>query len=187
MQHPILNAIPVGEDTQKQYWARLSQIDLGRRATFTTRSQPWDPATDTDGELDGLLEREHNTDFKGHYGELPFWRLAVLHEEGTVWRFVASCVFHHGVADAMSGLDFHRSFLNALLRTQSGKRGGDEAGASASYLVQPRDTPLLPLLEKLHSLPLSWRFILKEVKSALFSPSKPALWTGDPVPSTFSN
>ncbi|KAF2122003.1 alcohol acetyltransferase [Lophiotrema nucula] len=172
---------------QKPYWARLNQIDLSRCIAFTMRSHSRDISTDTDEELDALLEREHNTDLKAHYGELPFWRLAVLHEEGTLQQFVVSFVFHHGIADTMSGLAFHRSFLDALLRAHNDKRDGDKARASTPCLVQPPNTPLLPPLETVHTLPLSWRFIFRELKSALFSSPKPGSWTGHPVPTSFEN
>lgn len=83
-EHAVLGVIPIGEDTPNPYFARLRQINLQDVVTFVKRKKDWNPDAEIDRELDETLEREHNVDFKQKYGELPFWRLLILHENTAV-------------------------------------------------------------------------------------------------------
>ncbi|KAK6715600.1 hypothetical protein SNK04_006549 [Fusarium graminearum] len=71
-QHPILFAIPVVPDTEQPYWGRLPSIDLNQVVSFVERSSPLSSDSQTDVELDSLLEDRHNTSFKaGRSPPLP--------------------------------------------------------------------------------------------------------------------
>ena len=178
----------MNEDTRKPYWVRLPRIDLRDCVIFVSRSCARDEeARETDGELAAILEEQHNQDFKGKslVGELPtpFWRVVVvLGEEDKISSSLQICfIFHHALADTISGLAFHRSLLSALLRQEKVGTVDDEV-AHEINMVQTPDLPLLPPLEDLHPLPLSFRCIWNEAKATLFPESTSGLWAGAPVP-----
>ena len=114
-KHPILSAIPVSEDSASPYFARLPSINLEEAVTFITR---FTTPSGRDVELDGILEDQHNTNFKSNYGLLPFWRLVIITLPGVENALTASFIFHHSLGDGTSGLIFQKdlhSFLSASL------------------------------------------------------------------------
>ncbi|RDI81606.1 hypothetical protein Vi05172_g8496 [Venturia inaequalis] len=145
-EHAILSAIPIDEDTPSPYFARLPTIDLSRAVSFVTRVDASE--TGGDGELDALLEREHNTNFKADYGSLPFWRLVIVQMVGVFTEFTACFIFHHALADGVSGLVFHKSLQAAL-----NKFDRTSKSMSQTIITSP-NIPLLPSLETLHPLPI---------------------------------
>jgi hypothetical protein len=160
-RHPILSAIPIDEDSAHPYFARLPLINLEEAVTFLVRRTPLID-NEKDDELDALLQAQHNTSFKSHYGRLPFWRLIILTNPATENRseFVACFIFHHALGDGASGMIFHKDFLSAL---------SSSPPSLATTIVTSPNTPLLPNLEALHPLPISL---------STSSPSLPGLWSG---------
>ncbi|KAL4735773.1 alcohol acetyltransferase [Aspergillus similis] len=171
-QHPILSAIPIGEDTDKPYFARLPEIDLAQPITFQKRAK--DPTLDEhDSELQTLLQTQHDTGFAA---PLPYWRLIVLTDSESERRFTGVFVYHHGLGDGTSGKAFHRTFLRALRESVSLKPG------EAKQVVIPPKTPLLPPLEDVHPLPISIPFLFKiAFKTWVYSKQDPSLWAGGPI------
>ncbi|KAL4989409.1 alcohol acetyltransferase [Aspergillus falconensis] len=170
-QHPILSAIPIGEETEKPYFARLPEIDLAQPISFqkTAKGLTLD---EQDSELQSLIQTQHDTGFTA---PLPYWRLIVLTNSESKRRFTAVFVYHHGLGDGTSGKAFHRSFLRALREAASLKPG------EARQVVIPPKTPLLPPLEDVHPLPISIPFLLKNVfKALVYSKPDPNLWAGGP-------
>ncbi|KAE9963537.1 hypothetical protein EG328_011318, partial [Venturia inaequalis] len=145
-EHAILSAIPIDEDTPSPYFARLPTINLSRAVSFVTRVDASEPGGD--GELDSLLEREHNTNFNADYGSLPFWRLVIVQMVGVFTEFTACFIFHHALADGVSGLVFHKSLQAAL-----NKFDRTSKSMSQTIITSP-NIPLLPSLETLHPLPI---------------------------------
>jgi hypothetical protein len=141
-RHPILSVIPVNEDSASPYFARLPSINLEEAVPFITRlTLP----SDRDVELDAILEKEHNTNFKAYYGSLPFWRLVIITLPEDENAFIASFIFHHALGDGASGLVFQKdfySFLSAPLPPLQ------------TNIIIPPTADLLPNLEQLHPLPL---------------------------------
>ncbi|WEW59551.1 Alcohol acetyltransferase [Emydomyces testavorans] len=179
-QHPILSAVPVGEDCNDTYFVRLPKIDLNESIFF----EDWDCSFSEEGhdyqensggrlwerKLDELLQTQHNTAFAPG---LPVWRLYILTDGHIKRRFLAVFVYHHAIGDGSSGKAFHASFLQALTGALSLDLENTEA------IVKPPNTPLLPSLESLHSLRSSLFFILKAVfNSKIWSRRDPRLWTG---------
>lgn len=181
-EHAILGVIPVDEDKAAPYFARLGQFDLRDVVTFKERTQILDQDTDIDPELDALLELEHNVDFKGKYGELPFWRLLIVHDKvGAVApdraRFTACFFVHHAIGDGLSALAFHRSFLSALSSYNRNDASKDTIENNSSYYVTPPNKDLIPSLEDLHPLPISISYILSTVWQELMPRWYGSVWT----------
>ena len=143
-QHPILSAIPVDEDSPTPYFARLPKINLEDAVVFTSRQKPFDGQSE-DPELDSMLEKHHNTNFKAHYGSLPFWRLLILTDPKSENEFVASFIYHHALGDGASGIIFQKHFYLALMSAPLPLK---------SKIISPPTTALLLNLELLHPLPI---------------------------------
>lgn len=164
-RHPPLSTVFVGaEEKSKPYYARLPHIDLRECVVFVPRKSGVAGAEwgDRDAEWDDLLEEYHNTRFDERWGELPLWRLVVLHDPGDASRFVACFVYLHPVGDGTSGKTFHRALLAAL--SSLGDPGQDNpgpVGAPDDPVVRCPEAPIPESLEALHRLPLSPGYLLK--------------------------
>lgn len=151
-KNPILSAIPVDEGIPSSYFAALPSIRLEESVVFIERSQTFDAEDSTDAELDAILESQHNTNFKLHYGKLPFWRLVILQSATDDADFTASLVYHHAIGDGISGLVFHKTLcdsLNAVIRSSPGQL------SRLSEFIPSKGTELLPPIEGLHPLPIN--------------------------------
>ncbi|XEV02593.1 hypothetical protein FSHL1_007880 [Fusarium sambucinum] len=148
-QHPILFAIPVVPDTEQPYWGRLASIDLRQVVSFVERSYPLSSDSQTDNELDSLLENRHNTSFKTVYGTLPVWRLIILQDYRSKDGFVASFVYHHSMCDGVSSQIFQDAFQSALCDISS-----SSLEIQAVEVVYSDGSAISSPLEDLHSLPL---------------------------------
>ncbi|PWY83449.1 hypothetical protein BO70DRAFT_313778 [Aspergillus heteromorphus CBS 117.55] len=169
-QHPILSAIPVGEDTVDTWWVRLPEIDLSDPVSFRQRTRNFPDGDEPDVELCELLQTQHSTGFTA---PLPYWRLFIFTEDANERRFTAAYVFHHATGDGMSGKAFHETFLEALHAAVSLTPG------EAKQIIPSPKTPLLPNLEAIHPLPLSFPFLANVFfKLKVWSPRDPGLWTG---------
>ncbi|KIV90521.1 hypothetical protein PV10_07818 [Exophiala mesophila] len=178
--HPSLSAVPLDEDTKSPYFVRLPSIDLTRAVTFLTRKKPWtSESQEHDAELDELLERQHNLNFKESLGEIPFWRLLIIESKDDHSCFVAAFIVHHALGDGASALAFHRSFLSAL-STVSHTMATSEESEAVTRIVPP-DVPLLPNLEALHPLKLTIPFIARALWGQWFPAKSRGLWAGRAV------
>ncbi|KAF2258873.1 hypothetical protein CC78DRAFT_417693, partial [Lojkania enalia] len=182
-RHSILSAIPVNEDKNDTYFARLPSINLRSCVTFILREKPWslDPThASPDPELDSLIQAQLAQDFKSDYGSKPFWRVVVLHtspgpdsnsSDVVIDRFTLLWTFHHALADGTSGHILHSAFLSALNSLTTDSISSDPDITSPS-------TPLHPPLESLHPLPISIFFLLKTVFSSWFPRNVSRIWSG---------
>ncbi|PLN86103.1 alcohol acetyltransferase [Aspergillus taichungensis] len=172
-QHPVLSAIPIGEDTKEPYFARLPEIDLSTPVSFQERTGPFPRLDEADSELDAVLQAQHNTPFEA---PSPHWRLHVLTDPADNRRFTAVFVFHHAIGDGTSGKAFHRTFLQAMRSTAS------LAPGEAQQLIRSPQSPLLPNVEELHTLPLSIPFLAGALfREKIWSSTDPGLWAGSEV------
>jgi hypothetical protein len=169
-QHPILFAVPVLPKGEAAYWGRLPSIDVTKAVSFVERSQPSPTTADgRDPELDGLLEKQHNTSFKDGYGTLPVWRLIILQGPGVKTEFTAIFIGHHSMSDGTGSQVFQNSFqkaLNELAASELHVKGGHN-------VYSDENDPIAPSLEEVHPLPLS-----PNPPSAAPLPND---WTGGPV------
>ncbi|PNP81102.1 hypothetical protein FNYG_05569 [Fusarium nygamai] len=148
-QHPVLFAIPVISEKEEPYWGRLASIDLKKVVSFADRSQPCLAGDQTDNELDSLLERQHNTNFKTGCGTLPVWRLVILRDHDLSKGFTASFIAHHSMTDGTGLQIFHDSFQKAICDIAS-----SSAEQTVNRVVFSNDGPIAPSLEELHPLPI---------------------------------
>lgn len=181
-EHPSLSVIPLNED--KSYpnvcFAQLHEIDLRACVEFRQRKTLLPKDGEVDEELDELLAIHHTRNFNGE--TQPFWRLLVLDSIAGENAFTASWFFHHALADGTSAILFHETFLAALNRPSDG---------NADPVIKPSVAALLPPLEELHPMTISWGFFLQAILGAIlpsvFNKRPAKLWTGKPVPSTLSS
>lgn len=172
-EHPVLSAIPAADDTQEPYFVRLPQIELDQVVSFHQRQATSSVTEDEpvpDHDLQVLLEEQHNSGFTAPNA---FWRLCILANGEKQNQFTAVYVFHHALGDGGSGKAFHQSFLQAL----------STAGElETKSLVESPKTPLLPNIEALHSMPLSFFFLAKKLFEAkVYSRRDPGLWTAGQI------
>lgn len=179
-KHPNLSAIPVNEEKSYPdvYFARLPEIDLRTCVDFRERADAFPKDGEADADLDALLAEQHSRDYKDEVGRKPFWRLVVVASASRPNEFSASWFFHHALADGMSTVLFHDSFLAAL--------NSAAPEADVNPVVKSPTSALVPAFEDLHPMPISWSFFLQAIGAAIF-PSifnkRPAkLWTGNPIP-----
>jgi hypothetical protein len=179
-EHSNLSAILLNEDQSHPnvYFARLPEIDLRTCVEIRERKTPFAEDGETDEELDELLSEQHSRDFKGELGSKPFWRLIVLTSSSDATRFTATWMWHHALADGASALLFHESFLVGLNSVDSTSDTG--------HMAKSPTVALLPPLEDLHPMPISWSYFLSAIFSSLlpsiFAKRPMKLWTGNTVP-----
>jgi hypothetical protein len=166
-KNPILSAIPVNEDSNHPYFARLPEINLEDTVLFVARQLPVDENEVRDIELDSILEAQHNRGFKENYGKLPFWRLIILISPHFSKEFTASFVFHHSLGEGTAGMIFHKNFLAAISAYPAPL-------PLTSTIVYPLKRNLLPTLEQL--LPSTTAPLTSNPHQAHKSP-----WTGNKI------
>lgn len=176
-KHPALSAIFADLEKSKLRYVQLPQIDLRDCVVFLEQEpKSHEPDASCNPEWDRLLEDYHNRRFDDRWGELPLWRLLILHEPQNSSEFTACFIYQHTVCDGLSGPAFHRALLAELQAISA-----DGVIPSSEPIVRPPDTPLLPNLESLHHLPLSPRFLLKMVWLDAFPKTGKNIWLGGPV------
>ncbi|KEF53418.1 uncharacterized protein A1O9_10393 [Exophiala aquamarina CBS 119918] len=186
LQHPALSAIPVDEDTPSPYFARLHHIDLAKATTFLTSPKVFNEELGP-GELNRLLEEQHNANFLPFRPDIPVWRLVIVHEPENGSKFIACFVYHHAIADGTSGFAFHRSFLTALcehtqeIQASRVNMRSSEAEQKGIHIVPTSEKALCQSLEALHPLGLSTSFILKSLWREYFSKLPPHFWSGPKI------
>lgn len=183
-KHPNLSAVAVNEDKSypEVHFVRLPEIDLRHCVEFHLRQTSLPTANETDSELDELLRKQHDRGFKGDV-KSPYWRLLITSSPNTPSAFTASWMFHHALSDGSSATLFHRSFLAALNSVA-------EVGSVLS-VVTTALTPILPPVEELHPMTLSWSYLLYSLAatllpSQLLSLLAPDMWTGSTIDATTS-
>ncbi|RAL11051.1 uncharacterized protein BO97DRAFT_406554 [Aspergillus homomorphus CBS 101889] len=179
-RHPVLSAIPVNEESDDAYFARLPEIDLDQVVSFRERTQAFPEGDAPDSELDEFLQVQHSTGFTAG---APYWRLVIFttdqgEDERRRRRFTAAYIFHHALGDGTSGKVFQETFLEALAAAGEALT---VAGEAKQIVRTPAGTPLLPNLEAAHPCGLSIPFILSALFKIKFGSRDRGLWTGAPI------
>ncbi|PGH05988.1 hypothetical protein AJ79_06677 [Helicocarpus griseus UAMH5409] len=179
-QHPILSAVPVGEDTNQPYFARLPTISLDKTVFFTERQHGYPNSNipsslDPDLDLQEILNIQQNMSFSP---PSPFWRLCILTDPNHGNVFTASFVFHHAIGDGLSGMAFHKAFLRALHLISSSPSSCPEV----DNLVTAPKIPLLPNVEALHPMPVTIPYLASILfRKKIWNKRDPGLWTGSKI------
>lgn len=177
--HANLSAIPVNEDKSHPdvYFARLPEIDLRTCVEFRSRKKPFAVNDEPDDELANLVGEQHARNFKCDSVVKPYWRLIVGMSPTTPTIFTASWFFHHALCDGASAMLFHESFLEGLNAASLTKEN--------TPIVRTPSTKLLPPLEELNPMTISWPFLARAIAGSVlpshFAQRNPNLWTGYPV------
>lgn len=172
---PMLSVKLVDERSRKRRgYARLDSIDLDPIVDFR-------PTLSTDyATLEGIME-EHASRSIDTTKDEPLWRLTVVGGSYLVFAW------HHAIGDGRSGLAFHQ-MLYQILNSQA--QAGMPPNSDVPSKIQPPSAealPLLPPLEKLADLSVSFPFILKKLSSLFFSVGKSRVWSGNKVPTKFED
>ncbi|KAJ5542592.1 hypothetical protein N7461_008595 [Penicillium sp. DV-2018c] len=175
-QHPSLSAIVADDHTQDPYFVRLPRINLDQVVFFQDR-KPGLLGTEANGEpapdldLQTLLATQHNTPFKTPGA---FWRLGILLDTENERVFTAAFVYHHAIGDGISGKAFHHTFLQALTTIESPEQ--------TKAIIVPPSIPLLPNIELMHAMHLSFPYLAKKMfHQKVFAKRPSGLWTGSKI------
>ncbi|EPQ56588.1 hypothetical protein GLOTRDRAFT_110855 [Gloeophyllum trabeum ATCC 11539] len=145
---------------KKPAFVPLHSINLDKVVQFTH-----DPTS-----LQDVLEQQIAVPFDINATDRPLWRLTVLPDNTVVFAY------QHGIGDGLSGRAFHLCLLEALRAPSAESQGKSEL---ASPIVDiPATVSLVPPLEKLTKLSVSFKQLLHEVTP--HSPPSTA-WRGNPV------
>ncbi|RAK85603.1 hypothetical protein BO79DRAFT_155521 [Aspergillus costaricaensis CBS 115574] len=170
-KNAALSAIPV-EDDNDTWFFRLPEIDLSQTVSIQKRTCDYPAEEKPDTELCELLQVHQKAEF---IAPLPYWRLIIMTEPNGQ-RFTAIYIFHHVIADGISGKTFHETFLEALHDAASTPMAPEEA---TRQVISSPNLPLLPNLEAAHPCSISWTFFLKQLfRIKIWNYRDPGLWTG---------
>ncbi|KAE8454329.1 hypothetical protein EG329_005254 [Mollisiaceae sp. DMI_Dod_QoI] len=151
-QHPALSIIGVTRpSTKKAGHHRLWEAHLPV-IHFQDCVEFHDVDFDGDGQLSQTVEDIHNTWFDTQDKTKPWWKLVILNQKTVIF------VFHHAIADGLSGYAFHRSFLSALNEVEEAAVPVEESQSVMTPRIDPASlpSPLDDIKEK-----LSWFYVIK--------------------------
>ncbi|EMD39290.1 hypothetical protein CERSUDRAFT_112938 [Gelatoporia subvermispora B] len=157
-------ALAVQMSSNCKFFLRLEKIDLSQVVEFVGIGV----------KLQDHIESHLRRGFETSSGR-PLWRISLMPDNTVVFAF------YHGVADGMSGQAFHRSLLGALNSLQQ------PVSTYTEVVSVPDDTVLLPNLEKMANLSLSfsaWRHETWENFAPASLQPRGSAWTGNPVVKT---
>ncbi|VDB94298.1 unnamed protein product [Peniophora sp. CBMAI 1063] len=175
-QHPPLALGVQDESSPSVRFVRLSSFDLER----LVHVEPLRDEVTRQRALNQLIEARLSTRF-GDLEALPLWRLVVFlppeAEDASAPGEVDIVLFiHHGIADGGSAVIFMQALL-AAFNAAAARQPFEPLGT----IVTPPKAALLPSIESLHALPVSFFTLLGMVWRSWFPASRAGLWTGKPV------
>jgi len=115
----------------------------------------------------------------------PLWKLVIMRElqrASIGSRLHIALVYSHAIGDGLSGLAFHRTLLQELIKApQLNQQAKDHLKA----IDIPVDTKMIEPVEKLTPLPLSKLFLIKQVANEYLPRwligGPPPIWAGLPI------
>ena len=180
LRHPSLCCGIINEDKDEPAFVRLESIDVSKCIDH----QVLDSETPEEYEqrLIEILEHQHQQLWPDTHCQ-PLWKLIIVHSKAPSSErttFDAIFSWHHGIADGLSGMVFHRSLQEALNDTTT--------SAMADRTIKIPDTIILfPPQEEMIKFKITWLFLLAALWHTmrpkwLFPDSSPP-WTGADVAS----
>lgn len=160
LQHPVLQAGLVDEDSKRPSWIQLESIDFANHVAWQTVNA----SDDLQAALSGLLESQIDRKFS-HLETQPGWRVVILRQPGGR-TLEAAFIWNHTVADGISGKIFHETLLQHL-----NSADGDAPPNLHNRVLRLADTAqrFPPAPEAICKYPISPRF----TASALWKVFKP--------------
>lgn len=179
-RHPLLSVIIAKAETESPYYAFCPRLDLSQHIQFLDAG---DKRNRDESEIETIERLLPVILDKKWTAAIPHWRIVVLPLSHR--RCFIAFAFSHGLGDGMSGIAFHRTFLNAL----------QDERIDNDLIYTPTRKPLLPAFDTPESLPISWSFLLApllgeylpERVASFFgfrstaSSITPSTWTGAPA------
>ncbi|TVY13681.1 putative alcohol acetyltransferase FCK4 [Lachnellula arida] len=177
LEHPALCCGIINEDKNDPAYIRLDSIDVLKCIDYRTLESS--NAEEHEQGLTRILEQRHS-ELWPDPSTLPPWKVIIvqshaLSSQGSA--FDAIFAFHHALADGLSGVVFHRSFLEALNSSEGDK-------LTSRILKVPESISLPPAMEKSIDFKISWPFLLlqlwNEVRPRWLFPNPSPPWTALP-------
>jgi len=147
-EHPALSIIGIVRPSEKKkgnhrLWeARLPSIAFDDCVEFVQTAES----------LGKIYENAHNQWFDTHDMTKPWWKLIIVNGEHVVF------VYHHSIADGLSGYAFHRSLLAALNEQENAASSTDTLVGDPSKALPPY--PLDQIDDKLSWFHVIYHLIL---------------------------
>lgn len=169
--HTALCCSIIGEETETSVYGLLPEIDLQDVVSFNR--------LDKADDFLNRIEQLHD-ELWTQLDRRPAWKLEVFrHPSSEAVTIVdIAFVFHHALADGLSGAAFHKALLREL---PNATNAGKTVRVSSTVKI-PSDLTLEEPLEKLVQLPLSWSFlatqVFKEYAPSWLSRTTSTLWAG---------
>ncbi|KAJ6445278.1 alcohol acetyltransferase [Purpureocillium lavendulum] len=161
LQHPVLQVGIYGETSRKPAYVQLDTVDLKRHVQWKTA----ETGEDFEGYALRLLQEQIDTKFS-ELETRPPWRITVLRQKGSR-DLQINFVWHHALADGMSGKIFHQTLLGHLT-SDDDDRGGrasteslvlDVAGAAKRF-HPPQEKMVKYRVSMGYTLSTLWKDIL---------------------------
>jgi hypothetical protein len=179
--HPHLSIITGGAETESPYYQVCPCLDL------TQHIQIFDLG-DAKGNISELQAIEwilpRILDAKWTVC-IPAWKITIIPFSET--RSFIAFSFSHALGDGISGIAFHRSFLNGLQQEPL----KEEEGAEMILVHIPKKISLNPPLDAAENLPVTWSYLLAPLLATVLprvlgfrshiDPITPKTWTGSAV------
>ena len=150
-QHSPLSAVVRNADNDKSYYERAEQVDLANHVEISDG-----PLSSDVSELEAiekLIPAVHDQQWQPN---IPPWKIVVLplqpKDEARTARCFIAFSFSHALGDGISGLAFHRSFLQGLQQPGNADKTSTVIHRGSFQLAPPFDTR--------ERLPISWMFLL---------------------------
>lgn len=178
LEHPMLCAGIIDENTEKPAFVRLDTIDLSKCVEY--RDVIAFTLAEYNEVLENILERQHSLQWPD-MPRRPGWKIIVLQStalSSNKTSFDIVFAYHHALADGVSGLIFHHSLLDAL-ESNTAVENQDR------FIKIPRRITLPSPLENQLNFTVSLPFLLREFLKGSIPVwmkclGKTLAWTGAP-------
>ncbi|POR33525.1 Uncharacterized protein TPAR_06277 [Tolypocladium paradoxum] len=162
-QHPVLRVGILREDSRKPAFIELDTVDLGQQVEWHVVGAPQDYDTNSRAILNRLID--------GKYSDLetrPSWNIALVRRDGARTLEVMF-VWHHAIADGMSGKIFHETLLQHL----NAPKGTDDEALLKNRVLKVSGSAhnFPPPMEKMVKYPFSIGLAVSTIYNML-KPSK---------------
>ncbi|KAL4947631.1 hypothetical protein BDW69DRAFT_178073 [Aspergillus filifer] len=195
LDQPYLSVVVKDKHTDKASYEKVPSLDLSKHISILHDQKT---SAETENKtieriLLPILDRPWPAD-------IPPWRIVALplapgtdndnKSKSSTKRYLIAFSFSHALGDGISGLIFHRAFLNAWNNAIT--RRSPTSPAEQSFLVSSSPQPLPQPFDTPSRLPISWSFLLSPLLAALLpnwvnsifglrassSPRDKGTWTG---------
>jgi Alcohol acetyltransferase len=184
LRHPPLCCGIINEDKDDPSFVRLESIDVSKCIDYRLLNSS--VQEEHEQSLIEIIQNQHCLPWTDMHCR-PVWKLIIVQSKALApERTVFDAIFawHHGIADGISGMVFHRSMQEAL---------NDSATVAMDHhmIKVPESISLFPPQEAMIEFKISWWYFLTSVwhflrPKWLFPDSSPP-WTGPPVPTNTEN